>query len=155
MSYQQRNYNSTAKFEDLLGKTISELTGLDVDSEQVNITTTDGMKFRMWYEHDCCASCSINEIHGDIADLVGSPILLAEKSSSNEHTPEFLAQKMREKEKAEAEGDYYYAGDESFTWTFYKLSTIKGSVTIKWYGSSNGFYSESASFEELGNGNDE
>jgi hypothetical protein len=39
---------------------------------------------------------------------------------------------------------------ESFTWTFYRLGTIKGDITIRWYGSSDGWYSESVSFKKIG-----
>lgn len=124
-----RNYDSKAKFEDLKGAIISTIDGLETGSETVDIRTQDGKHYRMAYYQDCCASCSVEEIHGDVADLLNSPILLAEEVCN--------ADEPSKKEHP-----------ESFTWTFYKLATIKGSVTIRWYGSSNGYYCESPDFEE-------
>jgi hypothetical protein len=109
---------------------------------------TDKDEFKMYHSQDCCESVTVEDICGDTNDLIGSPILLAEEVSSSEPMPELQAQRDKEKAEAEARGRHY-SGAESETWTFYKLSTIKGSATIRWYGSSNGYYSESVDFERV------
>lgn len=85
--------------------------------------------WRFMHHDDCCEHVFIEDIAGDLSDLVGSPILMAEaidcdEGPLNEH-------------------------EESYTWTFYKFATVKGYVTVRWYGSSNGYYSESVSVERV------
>ena len=75
------------------------------------------------------------DIVGDRKDVIGSPILLAEEVTHENENPDVVA-KIPEYQ-------------ESFTWTFYKLATIKGSITIRWYGESNGYYSESVEFAKI------
>lgn len=120
-----------SKFEELKGEIISSIEGLTVGSEEAIFTLKSGKRARLVYHRDCCASCSIEDICGDPADLTGTPILLAELVTSEEKPAGVKTEEL----------------DYSNTWSFYKLSTIKGSVTIRWYGSSNGYYSEEADFE--------
>lgn len=142
-------------FKELTGKKITEIRGLSKGSEHVEFDTVgpdDAKKtYVLAYYQDCCASCDIEEIHGDMGDLIGEPILLAECVESSEPDTETAGRRVKEKADAEAKGEYYSDYQyESETWAFYKIATIKGSVTIRWYGSSNGYYSEMASFHELG-----
>jgi hypothetical protein len=82
----------------------------------------DGTGFYFHHVQDCCEQVSINEIVGDLADLIGTPIL-----------------------DAREESDDTFGGTcaESCTWTFYRFTTIKGTVVVRWLGESNGYYSES------------
>ncbi len=137
-----------AQISDLVGKI---LTAVENDgNDKITFTCEDGKKYIMYHEQDCCEGVSIDDINGNLQDLVGSPITLAEETTSNEDTPERKAEKEKEKAEADAKGEYWYDSDESFTWTFYKLATIKGYVDIRWFGSSNGYYSESVDFVEEG-----
>lgn len=121
-----------ADFKDLIGKTLTEVR--NIDNESIYFAVEGGPDFRMYHSQDCCESVYVESITGDLSDLVGSPILIAEEATSEE----------RPKDLPEPE----YAED-SQTWTFYKLATIKGYVDIRWFGSSNGYYSESVDFEEV------
>jgi hypothetical protein len=118
------------RYEDLstlIGKTLRSV--VQNGRESINFEADTGERWEMVYEPDCCASCEIEDVAGDLQDLVGSPIVLAEESTNSDNPRNDL--------------------DDSFTWTFYKLATAKGYVTIRWYGSSNGYYSETASFRRL------
>jgi len=86
----------------------------------------------MHHEQDCCENVELDDICEDLSDLIDSEILMAEESESEDFDGK--------------ERDYE---PESCTWTFYKFGTIKGYVTLRWYGESNGYYSESVSFQEI------
>jgi hypothetical protein len=135
---------SEVRFEDLTGLTLKEICG-GLMTARLTFITTDDREFVMVHSQDCCEHVSIEDIAGDLQDLIGSPILLAEEVVSNEPDVEERARR----ERLRAEGEHYWEPD-SETWTFYKIATIKGSVTIRWYGTSNGYYSESVSFVEAG-----
>lgn len=68
-------------FSDLVGKTITSIVGGQGD-EQLTIETGDDKIYRMYHNQDCCEHVYLEDIAGDLSDLVGSPILTAEESSS-------------------------------------------------------------------------
>ena len=113
-------------FEELLGKTLTKIEQGSY-GETLSFTTSDGEVYMSYHEQDCCESVLIEDIVGDLDDLIGYPILVAEENTNRDDT-------MGKEDL------------ESFTWTFYKLATIKGYVTIRWFGTSNGYYSESVKF---------
>lgn len=118
------------KLEDLIGRTAVEVSA---DEGSVTFHMENGDVYQLTHIQDCCEYVYLEDINGDLSDLVGVPILQAEEVSS---LPGF-----EEKPLAKYE--------ESWTWTFYKFATIKGYVTIRFYGSSNGYYSESVDFVKV------
>jgi hypothetical protein len=112
---------------DLIGKIVVEILS---DSDTLQFNCSDGTKYMLYHDQDCCEKVYIDDIVGDLEDLIGNPIRLAEEVINNQD-------------------DFGRVNDDSFTWTFYKFATIKGYVDIKWYGSSKGYYSERVSFKQI------
>lgn len=117
-------YYDNVSFADLKGKTLVEIKA---DDESITFITSTGESYDMYHEQDCCESVRVESIVGDLKDLLGNTLLLAEEVSNADNN--------------DYSGEYY----DSYTWTFYKLATIKGYVDIRWLGESNGYYSESVS----------
>lgn len=107
----------------LLGKTVVSIT--QAYAEELIFLTADAKRYKMLHYQDCCETVEIEDIAGNLADLIGVPILMAEEVSQEDLN-----------------------APESGTWTFYKFATINGYVTVRWYGYSNGYYSESVAFIE-------
>jgi len=119
-----------AELKDLLGKTLTHAE--KVGDDQLVFTTNEGRRYELFHSQDCCESVTIESIVGDLSDLVGEPLLMAEESTSDKN-PEGVTKEYQ----------------DSFTWTFYKFATRKGYVDVRWYGESNGYYSESVDFQEI------
>jgi hypothetical protein len=111
-------------FSTLVGKVLARVTETRTTLDFVD---TDGKTYLLYHDPDCCESVQIEDVAGNLDDLIGTPILDATESTNRDNPPE---------------------GSESHTWTFYRLTTIKGTVVIRWLGESNGYYSEGVDFVE-------
>ena len=121
-SYGGKDY---VEFSELKGKVVTKVVS---DSSEIVFFTEDGYRYSMHHEQDCCESVYVESIVGDLEDLVGQEVLVAEEV------------------EGESPAGFDESQHESITWTFYKLATRKGYVDIRWLGESNGYYSESVSF---------
>lgn len=118
--------NNITPISDLVGKTFINIRE---GTDSIIFECSDNTSYIMQHKQDCCESVYIESITGDLLDLIGREILVAEERISTE--------------KLEGRPDNLDEWDNSFTWTFYTLRNIKASCDIRWLGSSNGYYSES------------
>jgi hypothetical protein len=83
----------------------------------------------MSHRQDCCESVSLYDVAGgELSDLAGQTVLDAFKTTNRD-------------------SDMGVATDFSFTWTFYTIRTNTHTLTLRWLGESNGYYSEDVDFE--------
>uniref|UniRef100_A0A6M3INT0 DUF7448 domain-containing protein n=1 Tax=viral metagenome TaxID=1070528 RepID=A0A6M3INT0_9ZZZZ len=138
MKKQMTTYPKNMTIDTLLGKSLTSIEG-DVGTKKITFQTANNETYELSHDQDCREEVCVVDISGDLQDLIKHPILLAEEIISANSVPDEIKY---------IDQDKYLYGD-SFTWTFYKLATIKGSVTIRWLGTSNGYYSESVDFVRI------
>jgi hypothetical protein len=121
-------------WSEIVGLTFTQIDGAEKGRDVILFVASDGRKLKMFHSQQCCESVTVEDVIGDVADLIGWPILAASEEFSGV-------------EKASNGRSTFYG--ESFTWSFYRASTIKGTLVIRWYGSSNGYYSERVELEQI------
>jgi hypothetical protein len=124
------SYDDQVEFKELMGKTITDIVvqnRIHDDGDEI-VFKCGSEWFIMLHRQDCCEYVTLEDFDLDMAKqmLIGSPIVRADEFKSSEMPPKKGSK------------------PDSYTWTFYKLATVKGWVDIRWYGVSNGYYSESA-----------
>jgi len=116
------------EIKDLVGKTFDKV--VKDDSYDGNETLTfyqgENKAYMMGHSQDCCEEVSIEDMDAELDVLEGTEILEAEVSTKHSD-----------------------GGFDSETWTFYKFRTAKGWLTVRWYGTSNGYYSEEVDLVKL------
>lgn len=109
----------------LIGKTF--LSVENINNEEIIFKQDNGDIYKFFHEQVCCEHVYVEDICGDLNDLVGVPLIESEEITNNLLNIEDLKPPPN---------------SESYSWTFYKFRTTKGSVVIRWLGQSNGCYSE-------------
>ncbi len=115
-----------AIYQELIGRMVQEVIRAD---DEILFFMADGSVYRLYHEQSCCEMVHIEDITGDVGHLSRFRLVQAECS--------------------------YQKGDDienSETWSFFRFGTIRGSITVRFYGSSNGYYSESANLYVWQNG---
>ena len=115
------------EMDELCGRTFKEVVR---DGDRI-IFKNDTTMYVLERQRDCCAQAWLEDINGDLEDLQGVPIAEAYRSTNKDDAPP---------PGRESQG--------SHTWTFTRIRTIKGTVVIRFFGTSNGYYSESAELRQ-------
>lgn len=131
--------DNNVALKEMVGMTFTSVV-LDEERGAINFYVDGDNFYTLTHKQECCENVYIESIVGDLSDLLLNPILEASEVT-NKDLPvpkEILEDK--------------YWDDNPYTWTFYKFATIRGHVDIRFFGTSNGFYSEGVSVYKKVNG---
>ena len=111
-------------FEPLVGEVFTSVRrGKRYDADVLLFEQRHARTYAFLHLADCCECVFIEDVCGDLDDLADVPLMRAEEFTRT-------------------------GGDEdggTYTYSFYTFATHKGTVTVRWFGSSNGYYSEAVS----------
>jgi len=99
------------------------LTSVDVEKDGICFCTTHGKKYYLYHQQDCCEVVNIESVDGDVENLTNEPIIVALERSVEDSNAKI----------------------DSGTYQWYVFATLKGTVVIRFHGTSNGCYGETAS----------
>jgi hypothetical protein len=116
------------RFINLIGKV---MLSVERANDTLIFTTNTGEMYKFYHKQDCCEHVGIAGVIGDLQDLVGSPILMAEsviysRESDLSATDKDICRELLVKNETEVQGQV--------TWTFHTFATEKGYIDIRWYG---------------------
>jgi hypothetical protein len=120
-------------FTELLEERLVSIEGGERGDETITFKTAAGLTYQLYHEQDCCETVTVEDVVGDLQALVGNLLVMAAVETNRIEPPSRSG-----------------TGEDSYTWTFYKLADDKGNyVTIRWFGESNGYYSERVTFAQV------
>ena len=126
-------------YKEFIGETIKQVY-YDKDGTYVIFKFESGNGLLMEHEQDCCEYVDLDDVvGGKLEELVGQKILNFEEVINRDLDEKPLKLNI----------DTVDTDDNSFTWSFYKISTIKDDITLRWFGTSNGYYSEEIKVSKL------
>lgn len=125
-----------ADLSELLGKTLTAVR--QVGEDRLYFETSDGLTYQLCHERNSAWDSEevyIESVTGDWQDIIGSPLWLAEAATSTDNPVDHVSRD--------------FSDPASMLWTFYRFRTVKGSVDIRWFGGSHGYYSVGVDFQDI------
>lgn len=119
-------------YTEFSGKTIQEIRGCKKHSDEVTIKFTDGTCLKFYHQQDCCESVYLEDFDITPEWLIDSKIISVEERISRS-----------------GEEISHYDSTYSYTWSFYVIKTSSSTMVLRWYGESNGWYSETVDIDYL------
>ena len=120
-------------YTEFSGKTIQEIRGCKKHSDEVTIMFTDGSCLKFYHRQDCCETVELEDCDIIPEWLIDSKIISIEERISRS------GEGVKPLNSCAA----------SYTWSFYVIKTSSSTLVLRWYGESNGWYSETVDIDYL------